>query len=251
VVNFSTVEILNVRVACLDFAGILRQVENWLSGSERRTILYANAHSLNTASEDAEVHAALSQADLVYADGISVVWASRLLGGCRLVKMTGADWITPFCEWAQERGASLYLLGGKPGVGRRAVEVLLRRFPALHILGCADGYFQERGEAEVKREINRLRPQVLFVGLGTPQQEKWLAAHRLELDVPLCWGVGALFDYVVGDERRVPDWMYSMSLEWLWRLWVNPGGKWRRYILGNPLFAWRVMQQWMDARSRT
>jgi N-acetylglucosaminyldiphosphoundecaprenol N-acetyl-beta-D-mannosaminyltransferase len=243
VVNFSTVDILNVRVACLDFAGILDQVEDWLPAKERRTILYANAHSLNSAWDDVQVRSALNRADLVYADGVSVVWAGRVLGGCRLVKMTGADWIWPFCAWAQDQGVSVYILGGRPGVGSRARKTLLQRYPALKILGCADGYFQERSEAEIILEINRLCPQVLLVGMGTPSQERWLAAQRLALDVPVCWAVGALFDYVAGDERRVPAWMYALGLEWLWRLSVNPHGKWRRYILGNPRFVWRVLKQ--------
>jgi N-acetylglucosaminyldiphosphoundecaprenol N-acetyl-beta-D-mannosaminyltransferase len=251
VVNFRTVDILKVRVACLDFAGILAQIQEWLPGEERRTILYANAHSLNCASEDARLWSALSQADLVYADGVSVVWASRLLGGCRLVKMTGADWIWPFCAWAQALGVSLYILGGRPGIGQKATQVLLQRFPELKILGCADGFFQQQSQAEVIREINHLCPQVLFVGMGTPQQEHWLAVHRPALEIPLCWGVGALFDYVAGDERRVPAWMYALGLEWFWRLWVDPHGKWRRYLLGNPRFVARVLNQRLRAGART
>ncbi len=236
-----------MRVACLDFAGILEQVQEWLPAKERRTILYANAHCLNTAWEDLQVRSALNQADLVYADGISVVWASRILDGCRLVKMTGADWIWPFCAWAQEQGVSLYILGGRPGVGARAQKMLLQRYPDLEVLGCADGFFQEKSEVEVIREINRLCPQVLFVGMGTPKQEQWVAARRPALEVPVCWAVGALFDYVAGDERRVPAWLYGLGLEWLWRLWVNPHGKWRRYILGNPRFVWRVLKQRFQA----
>jgi N-acetylglucosaminyldiphosphoundecaprenol N-acetyl-beta-D-mannosaminyltransferase len=243
VVNFRTVDILNVRVACLDFAGILDQVKDWLPAQERRTILYANAHCLNTACADVQVHAALNQADLVYADGIGVVWAGRFLGGCRLVKMTGADWIWPFCAWAQDQGVSIYILGGRPGVGSRAVQILLQSYPALKILGSADGYFLEQSEAEVIQEINRLCPQVLFVGMGTPKQELWVAARRPALEIPVCWAVGALFDYVAGDERRVPAWMYALGLEWMWRLWVNPHGKWRRYLLGNPRFVLRILKQ--------
>jgi N-acetylglucosaminyldiphosphoundecaprenol N-acetyl-beta-D-mannosaminyltransferase len=251
VVNFRTVDILNVRVACLDFTGILDQVQDWLPGKERRTILYANAHSLNSAWEDVRLRSALTRADLVYADGISVVWASRVLAGCRLIKMTGADWIWPFCAWAQDRKVSVYILGGRPGIGTRACMSLLQRYPALEILGCADGFFQQKSEAEVIREINRLCPQVLFVGMGTPQQEQWLAAQRSALAVPVCWAVGALFDYIAGDERRVPDWLYALGLEWLWRLWVNPRGKWRRYLLGNPRFIARVLRQRFRARART
>jgi N-acetylglucosaminyldiphosphoundecaprenol N-acetyl-beta-D-mannosaminyltransferase len=243
VVNFRTVDILNVRVACLDFNGILDQVQDWLPRKERRTILYANAHCLNTACDDRQLGSALDRADLVYADGVSVVWASRLLGGCQLVKMTGADWIWPFCAWAQQQGVSLYILGGRPEVGSQAQNILLARYPNLKILGCADGFFQEKSEAEVIQEINTLCPQLLFIGMGTPNQEKWLAARRAVLDVPVCWAVGALFDYVAGDERRVPPWLYSLGLEWLWRLWLNPREKWRRYLLGNPRFVWRVLRQ--------
>jgi N-acetylglucosaminyldiphosphoundecaprenol N-acetyl-beta-D-mannosaminyltransferase len=251
VVNFRTVDILNVRVACLDFSGILDQVQNWLAEEERRTILYANAHSLNSACEDARLWSALSQADLVYADGISVVWASHILGGCRLIKMTGADWIWPFCAWAQDHGVSIYILAGRPGIGEKASQVLLQRYPNLKILGCADGFFRQASQAEVIREVNHLCPQVLFVGMGTPQQEQWLAAQRPALEVPVCWGVGALFDYIAGDERRVPAWMYTLGLEWFWRLWVDPRGKWRRYLLGNPRFTARVLRQRFQAGART
>jgi N-acetylglucosaminyldiphosphoundecaprenol N-acetyl-beta-D-mannosaminyltransferase len=251
VVNFSTVDILNVRVACLDFSGILGQVQDWSAGVERRTVLYANAHSLNSACEDVRLWSALSRADLVYADGVGVVWASRILGGCRLVKMTGADWVWPFCAWAQDHAVSIYILAGRPGIAEEAGKVLLQRYPHLKIFGCADGFFQQKSEADVIREINRLRPQVLFVGLGTPLQEHWLAVHRPDLEVPLCWAVGALFDYVAGYERRVPAWMYALGLEWFWRLWLDPRGKWRRYLLGNPRFTARVLKQRFRVGVRT
>jgi N-acetylglucosaminyldiphosphoundecaprenol N-acetyl-beta-D-mannosaminyltransferase len=119
------------------------------------------------------------------------------------------------------------------------------RFPRLQIVGVCDGFFQENGTggADLIAEINRAKPHVLFVGMGVPRQEKWLAAQRSIIDAPVCWAIGALFDYVAGVERRVPKWLASMGLEWFWRLMIDPKGKWRRYLIGNPLFLYRILIQ--------
>lgn len=246
--GFSTANILGVGVACLDFPGILSLVGRWSSQPQLRTILYVNAYCFNTACSDSHYQDILQNADLVYADGISVVWAGRFLNSCTLHKMTGADWIYNFATWAEARphsgagGLRVYLLGSRPGVARRARDHLQGRYSALEIVGTADGYFQDKSEAQVLMEIERSSPHVVFVGMGTPVQEKWIAAHREEISAPVCWAVGALFDYLAGDEARVPGWMYRLGLEWLWRLLVDPVGKWRRYLLGNPLFVYRVVR---------
>jgi len=238
-----TVNILDVPVACLDVDGLVSTVVAWAAQKTPRTVSYVNAHCFNLAAVDGAYHDLLSRADLVYADGVSVVWGSRMLGGCRLVKMTGADWIYDFCARAAQERVKCYLLAGRPGIAARAAETLLQRWPELQIIGARDGYFQGKSEAEVLAEIAALEPQVVFVGMGVPRQEKWIAAHRSEIPAPVCWGVGALFDYLAGGERRVPGWMYSLGLEWLWRLSVDPAGKWRRYLLGNPMFVLRILRQ--------
>ncbi len=245
----NTANILGVEVACLDIPGLLSRVAEWSTQTTRRTILYVNAHCFNTATKDPVYQDILGQADLVYADGISVVWAGRFLDGCELHKMTGADWIYDFAAWAEARARAktgsvrVYLLGGKPGVARRAADHLAQRYPSLEIVGAADGYFQEKSEALVLQEIQDCAPQVVFVGMGTPVQEKWIAAHRQQIAAPVCWAVGALFDYLAGEEARVPAGMYRLGLEWFWRLLVDPLGKWRRYLLGNPWFVFRVLRQ--------
>jgi N-acetylglucosaminyldiphosphoundecaprenol N-acetyl-beta-D-mannosaminyltransferase len=237
------VEILGVRVHALDAAGLLGRAVGWAAGREPKQILYVNAHCLNLACADPEYRAVLNRADLVYTDGISVVWAGRLLDGARMQKITGADWIEALCARAQECGLRLYILAGRPGIARRAAERLQDRWPALQIAGASDGYFEGLDEAAALADIRRARPHILFVGLGSPRQEKWLAAHRHELEVPVCWAVGALFDYVAGMEPRAPRWMSALALEWLWRLQIDPLGKWRRYLIGNPLFVLRLLRQ--------
>jgi N-acetylglucosaminyldiphosphoundecaprenol N-acetyl-beta-D-mannosaminyltransferase len=241
--SFETADILDVSVACLDIPGLMAQVQEWCLGRNKRTIYYVNAHCYNTALAHPGYRRLLNQADLVYADGIGVVWAGRLLTGSKLVKMTGADWLPFFCEIAQSSRLKVYLHAGKPGVAQSASRNLYNQYPGLDIVGWSDGFFFERSEAEVIKAINAAAPHVLFVGMGVNLQEKWIAAHRDQIDAPICWGVGALFDYVAGEERRVPHSMNALGFEWLWRLLMDPVGKWRRYLLGNSLFVYQVLRQ--------
>lgn len=227
---------------------MLGQVSDWVSvppqePGRTRTLSYVNAHCLNIASRDREYFQHLRSFDLIYPDGIGAVWAGQWLTGKRLYKMTGADWIFEFCQLAQAQKWRLYILGGKGGVAKTAAQNLQQQFPALIVCGVHDGYFAEDESPKILEEIATLAPDVLFVGLGVPRQEAWISAWKAQLPVKICWAVGALFDYVAGVEPRAPAWMRNWSLEWLWRMWVDPAGKWKRYLLGNPLFMLRVLRQ--------
>lgn len=155
--------------------------------------------------------------------------------------MTGADWVHDLCRLAIRDGLSLFLLGGAPGSADEAARVLCGLYPGLRVAGTAPGYAVG---TEVIARINQARPDVLLVGMGTPTQEKWIDAHRGELAVPVVWAVGALFDFVSGRIRRGPRWMTGHGLEWLCRLAVEPKKLWRRYLVGNPLFLWRIIREY-------
>lgn len=250
IAGLESTDILGVQVACLDQTGMMDLLEDWTTrrvGMESqiptRTIQYVNAHCLNIACNDPDYRSLLNRADLVYPDGISVVWAGRLLHSCQMYKITGADWIYNFCEIAVRQGLRIYILAGKPGIAALAGANLKKQFPGLQILGSRDGYFTEKSEAEILDEMIQTSPDVVFVGMGTPRQEKWIAAHRTEIAAPVCWAVGALFDYVAGIEPRVPAWLNALALEWMWRLFMDPRGKWKRYLFGNPLFILRILLQ--------
>lgn len=238
-----TVDVLGVQVACVNTEQILEMVATWLNEEQQRTIFYVNAHCLNVASRDAVYRTILNRGDLVYPDGIGVVWAGWFLSQGRMQKSTGADWIDQFCHLAARQGWRIAILAGRPGIARRACEGLTERHPQLAIVGVYDGFFIEQSERDVFHDIVRTAPHLLFVGMGSPTQEKWTAAYRDLLPVRICWATGALFDYVAGVEPRVPAWMNMLALEWLWRLLVDPRGKWRRYLIGNPLFIARVLLQ--------
>lgn len=237
-----------MRIQALGVEKLLDLAVAWAGGEIQRTILYVNAHILNLACVDEEYRCVLNAADLVYPDGIGAVWGGRWLAKVRMQKVTGADWIDPFCSRVREQQQRLYILAGRPGIALAAADRLERRWPGLQIVGLADGYFLEKPEAEVLGEIQRCRPHYLLAGMGSPLQEKWLRAHRAEIPAPVCWAVGALFDFVAGAEPRAPAWMNQVPLEWLWRLYIDPKGKWKRYLIGNPLFLLRLLRQRIKGR---
>lgn len=239
----TSVNILGVNVQRVDVENLLERVRDWSSSPERRMISYVNAHCLNIASADRAYRDILNSADLVYSDGVGAVWAGSLLGRCRLEKITGRDWIRDFERMATANRLRVYILAGKPGVARLAAEAMRRRNPDLVIVGASDGFFTDKSEADVLQEIAATAPHVIFVGMGTPVQEKWMARNRQALNAPVCWAVGALFDYVAGIEPPAPAWVNDLALEWLWRFCMDPLGKWRRYLVGTPVFILRVLWQ--------
>ncbi len=243
-------EILGVQVACVSKVHLLAIVTAWACEAEPRHITYVNAHCLNLATQDPHYRAILNQSDLVYSDGKSVVWGSRLLGGPPVYKITGRDWIHDLCRCAEQDGLSLYILAGRPGIAEKACQNLQKRWPGLKITGSSDGYFVAKSETEVLDELAAQQPHILLVGMGAPLQEKWIARWRERIASPVCWSVGALFDYVAGDEAPVPAWMDRVGLEWLWRLMIDPSGKWQRYLIGNPLFVARMLGQILVLRRK-
>jgi N-acetylglucosaminyldiphosphoundecaprenol N-acetyl-beta-D-mannosaminyltransferase len=236
-------EILGVRVNCVDQSQLLQRAVDSVRQPGQMCFTYVNAHCLNLAIEDHGYQQLLNQFDLVYSDGIGVVWADRFLNKTQCYKVTGRAWIEDFCHLCSSEKISLYLLGSQPGVAEKAKKQLENRYPNLRILGFCDGYFSGKSENELIDELILTQPDVLLVGMGVPLQEKWIDTHSSQLPVKVCWAVGALLDYVAGVEPPVPVWMERLALEWMWRMMVDPRHKWRRYIIGNPLFIARVLKQ--------
>ncbi len=238
-----TVTLLGVRVDRLTLDGLLDTATHMARSGGRHVIMYVNAHCLNTAYTDPAYRHILSRADVVYCDGAGVVLSARLTGQRLPERMTGADWIYPLCRRCAAEGVSLYLLGGQPGVAAQAAKRLTTLYPNLGIAGTHHGYIHYSPAESIAaiEAANRARPDILLVGMGTPLQEKWIAAHRSQLETPVVWAVGALFDFVAGVQPRGPRWMLDHGLEWLYRLFSDPRRLWRRYLIGNPLLILRVV----------
>jgi N-acetylglucosaminyldiphosphoundecaprenol N-acetyl-beta-D-mannosaminyltransferase len=244
------------------------------------TVYYANAHTANLARRDARFRRTLCGGDILYADGASIVWASRWSTRRLPRRMTAADFFPRFARRCAETGVTLYLLGGRPGIAEQAAANLRAELPNLRIVGTHHGYFADEESARVVAEINAARPDALLVGLSSPRQEFWLAEHAgrprearaaapvaqprearaatpvaqppsaVALDVPVKWCIGALLDYFAGVERRAPAWLCNIGGEWLFRLLVDPVGKWRRYLVGNPVFVWNALRWRLFERGR-
>jgi N-acetylglucosaminyldiphosphoundecaprenol N-acetyl-beta-D-mannosaminyltransferase len=231
---------------------LLRRITGWSRAGGRhgpKRVMYANAHVLNQSAGNARLRRTLASADLVYCDGYGVRLAAKALDVPIPHRMTGADWIWGLAELCERSGQSVYLLGSEPGVARGAAERLAATYPRLDVVGHHHGYFElgSPHDDRVVEHINACRPSILLVGMGTPKQELWVDANAHRLDVDVLWTVGALFDVVSGKVPRAPGWLADNGLEWIFRLAIEPGRMWRRYLLGNPVFVHRVLAQ---ARTR-
>lgn len=207
----------------------------------RTRAAYANAHTVNLAWSDPAFLETLCAMDLVYADGMSVLLAGKLAGRVLPERMTAADYSDWFASRCADEGASLFLLGGEPGVAAQAAHALSDKYPNLRVVGAHHGFFAEDESPAIVSAVNQSGASVLLVGMSSPRQESWVVRHSDAIDVPVIWCVGALFDYYAGREPRGPDWLCRNGGEWLYRLGADPAHKWRRYLIGNPLFAVRAI----------
>jgi N-acetylglucosaminyldiphosphoundecaprenol N-acetyl-beta-D-mannosaminyltransferase len=211
------------------------------SDSGNTFVTYLNAACSNIAVDDAEYKAILDSADCVYADGQAIVWAAKAMGDELPERVNAGDFTIKFCEELAARGLKLALVGGRPGVAEKAVEVWKQRVPDLQVVGCWDGFFDDEGEA-VAREVAASGADVLLMGMGVPLQEKWAWSRRPALGVKVIWCVGALFEYYGEGRARAPVWVRRVGMEWFFRLMLEPRRLWKRYLVGNVRFVWRVMR---------
>ncbi len=205
-----------------------------------KTVFYLNTHCINVAYRDEDYRSILNRADLVYTGGQGVVWAARFLGCPLPERVNILDFFDMLTQELKDRKITIYLLGGTQETVKKTEDVLKNK--GLRIVGSRNGFFDETEEAEVICGINVIKPDILMVGMGVPKQEKWIFAHLKELDVHLCWAVGAAFDWLSGQRKRAPRWMIQFGLEWLHRLCQQPKRLWKRYLLGNLIFVYRVIK---------
>lgn len=248
------VELFGILIHNVTMAEAIDDIKGWLAGTGRHYVTTPNVDHVMRLQKDPEFRQIYQQASLVVADGMPIIWASRLLGKPLKGRVCGSDLLPKVCEVAAERGKTVFLLGGKDGVAERAADNLRARFPSLRIVGSYGPPFGfESDEAENQRivqRINHARPDLLFVGLGAPKQEKWVARHlhQLEIKVALC--VGAGIDYVAGTLARAPRWMRRTGLEWLWRLLQEPKRLWQRYLIEDMAFVRLFLNEWWRLRVR-
>ena len=224
----------------IDLATALDRLFTAIDTRRPANVAFVNPHCLNIAYRQPVYRRVLQQAALVLPDGIGVKLGCRLQGLELAANLNGTDLFMPLCQRAAREGRRLYLLGGHPGVAERVAETLRRTLPTLRIVGCQHGYFDPSETSAVIDRINASEADIVLVAMGVPTQELWLAEYGPTLQAPLRLGVGGLFDFYSGRIPRAPLWLREIGLEWSWRLWQEPSRMWRRYLIGNPLFLYRV-----------
>jgi len=243
----STVNLLGVRVHALTLIQLHQLLADAVTRDAHSLVLNVNVHCLNLAYDHAWLQGFLNDAPLVFCDGAGVMLGARLLGRSIPERITYADWIWQLAEFCERQQFTMFFLGGRPGVAARAADRLHSLHPRLHIVGTQHGFFNKaRCSAEnsqVVEAVNRTRPNLLLVAFGMPLQERWLMENWDRIDANVALTGGAVFDYLTGELRRAPRWLTAHGLEWLGRLVIEPRRLWKRYLLGNPLFLWRVLRQ--------
>ena len=250
-----TVTLLGVTVHNVTSAQAVQAIDSFVSSRTPHKIIVANAAKLVKAQKDSELLGALHTSNLVTADGISIVIGARIFGVRLLERVTGSEHLVPLsCELAERRGYTVFFIGAGPGVAEKASMILKKRFPGLRVAGTySPAYNILSNEAESERSIQIVKeasPDILFVALGTPKQEKWISRNMEKLGVPLTMGVGATLDFIAGVVPRPPAWVHRVGFAWLYRLLHDPKRLWRRNLEGI-IFLWLVLREKFLGRART
>jgi N-acetylglucosaminyldiphosphoundecaprenol N-acetyl-beta-D-mannosaminyltransferase len=235
----STVDFAGIKVDNLSMAEAVSAVEDFLIASDPHLIVTPNPELIVAAQKDQELKNIVNSAALRVPDGISMVVVSRIIGSPLKERVTGIDLMLKIIDLCARKGKKIFLLGGEPRVAEEAAGNLAKECPGVNIVGTCHGYF--KNDAEAVQQIKDTKPDVLFVGLGFGQQEKWLNKHLGNLNVSLGMVIGGSLDVISGRKKRAPKWIRALYIEWLYRLITEPN-RWKRQ-LALPKFLWQMFSQ--------
>ncbi len=237
--------VLGAFIDALSWDDAIEKIVAWGAAYESRYICICNVHSVVTTTLDPELKKAVNQADMSTPDGAPVAWALRRLGFSSQERINGPDLMWRYLAAAERLGQTVFFYGSTQATLEKLRGAVATSFPRLTVAGMHSPPYRQLSEIEAEEElrlINNSGANVLFVGLGCPKQEKWMAAHRGKVSA-LMIGVGAAFDYHSGTTRRAPLWMQHRGLEWLYRLCTEPRRLFKRYLITNTLFIIGVARQ--------
>ncbi|MBV9760544.1 MAG: WecB/TagA/CpsF family glycosyltransferase [Acidobacteriaceae bacterium] len=243
--SVASFKVLAVQVSAVQIPEVVLRMRRWI-GARRRAhyIAVTGMHGVMEARRDSRFERILNSADLVVPDGMPLVWLGRWHGHALARRVYGPELMEKFCR---ETGNEFthFFYGGAPGTGKRLGEALGQRFGTRSVGDYSPPFrpLTADEDAEVVKMIEEAAPDILWIGLSTPKQERWMYEHRERLTVPVIVGVGAAFDFHTGQLKQAPSWMRENGLEWLYRLIAEPRRLWRRYLVYGPQFVWNVLLQ--------
>jgi N-acetylglucosaminyldiphosphoundecaprenol N-acetyl-beta-D-mannosaminyltransferase len=233
------VDVLGVGISAVSMDQAVAEISRWVDEGERHYVCVTGVHGVMESQRDPALAAIHNRSGLTTPDGMPMVWAGHRAGARHMTRVYGPDLMLELCGLGARRGWSMYFYGGGEGTPERLAERLTARFPGLKVAGTYSPPFRPltpEEDDEVVARINEAQPDVVWVGLSTPKQERWAAAHRSRLHAPAIIAVGAAFDFHAGLLPQAPRWMQQRGLEWAYRLVKEPRRLWKRYLSNNPRF---------------
>lgn len=246
-----TVNILGVPIAAVNMEEAADRIEEWIQNGTRTFVTVSGVHGIMESQYDEEIKRIHRAAGMCVPDGMPTVWIGKLYGHKDMRRVYGPDLMLEVMRRSVEKGYTHFFYGGKEGVPELLRDRLVERFSGLKILGVFSPPFRPMSEEEENKLhdlIEELSLDILWVGLSTPKQERWMSAHVGKLKTRVMIGVGAAFDFHAGLVRQAPEWMQRIGLEWFFRLCVEPRRLWRRYMKNNPIFIWMIILQVLGLR---
>lgn len=239
--------VLGVRVSAVNMEVAVDVADQWIQSKVGKGYICAAAvHGVMEACADPYLRQIFNRALMNVPDGMPMTWVGRLQGLRDIDRVFGPDLMAEMCRLSVQRGYRHFLYGGKPGVAHSLREALQRRFPGLQVVGTYTPPFRSltpKEESDLATQVRESRPHILWVGLSTPKQERFMAQYVDRLEVPLMFGVGAAFDFHSGRLRDCSGWIKRAGLQWLHRLIQDPKHLWRRHLRANPAFLWHIALQ--------
>ncbi len=238
--------VLGIGVHAVSMQDTLRESEQALQQRRKAYICVTGVHGIMEAQSDPELRDILNGAFLCVPDGMPTVWVGKCQRHRKMRRVYGPDFMWELCRQSVKAGYRHFLYGGKPGVAGRLKAALEERIPGIVICGTYTPPFRPlnpQEEERIIRIVNNATPDIVWIGLSTPKQERFMGQFRARLNTSLMIGVGAAFDIHAGLMRDAPGWMKSSGLQWLHRLCTEPRRLWRRYLFNNPRFLWKISLQ--------
>ena len=239
-------DVLGIRVSAVHMRSAVDLVTRWIETGKSGYVCMTGVHGVMEAQGDPELRRILNRSLLNAPDGMPMTWVGRIQGHRAMDRVFGPDFMAALCPVAVEHGYRFFLYGGKPGVAPLLGETLQQKFPGLQIAGTFTPPFGDlsvQQEQDFFEQVRKAKPHILWVGLSTPKQERFMAHYVRTLQVPLLVGVGAAFDFHTGAIRDCSPWIKRAGLQWVHRMWQDPARLAQRYLRHNPAFLWRIALQ--------
>ena len=246
-------QVLSVRLHAVTWEETFQKIGLWVAQKQPHYINVCSVQTVLDSYDSQDLTQIVNCSGMAVPDGMPLVWLGKLTGN-PVDRIYGPDLVLSLCERGQNLDYRHFFYGGSPGIADRMSENLRRRYPQLQIVGTCSPPFRDltpQEEEETAQMINQARPDIVWVGLGTPKQDFWMARMRPLLQAPVLIAVGAAFDLHSGRIRQAPHWMRNTGLEWLFRLLMEPRRLWRRYLIGNPRFIYLIFKQFTNQKRPT